>query len=84
MWGDAYLTTIFLSISFALLYCYCYFLRVKAVRRFLHPPAGATWMDVEVKDCREAGDNAQDGTRLIALITLIGSFVGWLIGRLVE
>ncbi|CAM9998024.1 unnamed protein product, partial [Hapterophycus canaliculatus] len=34
----------------------------KVVRRFLHPPHGASWMDIEVKDCREVA-NASDGTR---------------------
>lgn len=36
----------------------------QVVRRFVHPPHGASWMDVEVKDCREVA-NAPDGTRYI-------------------
>lgn len=41
----------------------------KVVRRFIHPPHGATWMDVEVKDCREASA-APDGTRFV-FVTLL-------------
>ena len=39
----------------------------KVVRRFVHPPHGASWMNVEVKDCREA-TNTTDGTRCETLL----------------
>eukprot|EP00903_Cladosiphon_okamuranus_P011552 g10875.t1 len=39
----------------------------KVVRRFVHPPHGASWMDVEVKDCREVA-NAPDGTRRMMVL----------------
>ncbi|CAN0084223.1 unnamed protein product [Scytosiphon promiscuus] len=39
----------------------------KVVRRFLHPPHGASWMDIEVKDCREVA-NASDGTRRMMVL----------------
>lgn len=50
---------LFLVLSFLL---WLFVVEKQVVRRFVHPPHGASWMDIEVKDCREVA-NAPDGTR---------------------